>query len=215
MSDVLSFALLSEGTSDRALVPLLRWLVAQHVSPSLEPEGRWVDRHRLPKRAIGVPADRLRSAVTVYACDLLFVHRDEDRAGSDHRQAEIDTWVAAAKPLGAPVVAVIPVTCTEAWLLIDEMAIRRAVGNPNGREPLRLPRSNKVEQVADPKAELFAAMRVATGLSGRRLKSFDFRSARHRISDHIASPADLRRLPAFRRLEAGVVAECKRQGWVP
>ena len=215
MGDVISFALLSEGTSDRALVPLLRWLVAQHVRPTLEIEGRWVDSDRLPKRAIAEPADRLRSAVRVYACDLLFVHRDEDRAGGDHRRAEIGQWVVDANPLSAPVVPVIPVRCTEAWLLLDEGAIRRAAGNPDGREPLRLPRPSKVEQVADPKKELFAALRVATGLSGRRLKSFDFRSARHRVGDHIANPADLRRLAAFRRVETDVVAECDRQGWAP
>jgi hypothetical protein len=38
-----------------------------------------------------------------------------------------------------PVVCVVPVRMMEAWLLIDEMAIRRVAGNPNGRIPIELP----------------------------------------------------------------------------
>lgn len=53
---------------------------------------------------------------------------------------------------GARVVPVIPGRMTEAWLRLDEAAIRRVAGNPNGRTKLGLPKLHEVESVADPKA---------------------------------------------------------------
>jgi hypothetical protein len=53
-----------------------------------------------------------------------------------------------------PVVCVIPVKMTEAWLLIDEKAIREAAGNPKGRQPLNLPKPSKTEELSDPKETL-------------------------------------------------------------
>jgi hypothetical protein len=43
---------------------------------------------------------------------------------------------------------------TEAWLLIDEKAIREAAGNPKGRQPLNLPKPSKTEELSDPKETL-------------------------------------------------------------
>ena len=53
---------------------------------------------------------------------------------------------------GMPVrhVLVIPVRMTEAWLLIDELALRRAAGNPNGRNPLDLPALKDLEALPEP-----------------------------------------------------------------
>lgn len=101
--------------------------------------------------------------------DLLFVHRDANNAGADARQREIDLAVAAA--LNAPrFVAVIPVRMTEAWLLLEETAIRKVVGNPNGRVPLDLPTPREAERRPDAKQILNDALLAASETTGRRRK---------------------------------------------
>jgi predicted ATPase len=68
----------------------------------------------------------------------LFVHRDAERELLEKRVAEIHSVVseAAQTKLVPPVVCVIPVRMQEAWFLFDESALRRAAGNPNGKQPL-------------------------------------------------------------------------------
>jgi hypothetical protein len=214
MGDTLRFTLLAEGTSDLALLPLLTWLLRQHVSPDLEPAGQLVDKYRLPPGAMATDRDRLRSAVDVFPCDVLFLHRDADRETREARVEEINRWLADAHPLSvAATVAVIPIRTTEAWLLTDESAIRQAAGNRNGSVALSLPKPSKVEAEADPKATLLTALRVASERRGRRLKSFDAYAARTRIGECMADPSTLRELAAFRQLEADVLAVCSANDW--
>jgi len=92
---------------------------------------------------------------------------------------------------------------TEAWLLFDEHAIRRAAGNPNGRDPIPVP-FDRVENAADPKSILHDVLRSASGLSGRRREKFDVRRAVHRVAEYIDDFSSLRRLSAFLRLESEV-----------
>ena len=42
----------------------------------------------------------------------------------------------------------------EAWLILDEAAIRTAVGKPDSRIPLHLPTPREAERRADPKGIL-------------------------------------------------------------
>ena len=89
----------------------------------------------------------------------------------------------------------------EAWLLFDISAITRAAGNPHGRQSFNMPPLRQIEYLADPKATLYEILRNASGLSGRRLESFNQRVALHRITDYIEDFSPLRTLSAFRRLE--------------
>jgi len=57
------------------------------------------------------------------------------------------------------VVPAVPVRMTEAWLLFDEAAIRRAAGCPNGSMPLELPSLKTSEDIPDPKTILHEALR--------------------------------------------------------
>jgi hypothetical protein len=111
-------ALLGEGTSDRALLPILRWLVAQISSADIRLE--WVDSSRFawPRRTL---AEKVRLALLACPCDLLFVHRDADNQHPALRHAEIANAVGTQR-----FVAVVPIRETEAWLLIDESAIAHA-----------------------------------------------------------------------------------------
>ena len=102
------------------------------------------------------------------------------------------------------VVCVVPVRMQEAWLLIDEAALRKAAGNPNGTQPLAMPDGQKLEALADPKQHLRDLLRQASGLRGRRLKRFNWRSSAHRVAEMIGDFGPLYKLAAFRRLAAEV-----------
>lgn len=101
--------------------------------------------------------------------DVVFLHRDAEAQGSDRRHKEIRIAVEALS-MGPPVVPLVPVRMTEAWLLLDEAAIRRVAGRPSGRRPLNLPRPVDIERVPDPKHLLADCLAEASELSGRRLR---------------------------------------------
>jgi hypothetical protein len=98
----------------------------------------------------------------------------------------------------------------EAWLLIDEQAIRYAANNPRGHNQLNLPSLSALETQPDPKAILHTLILEASGLSGRRLKNFkksEQRQAPHRVAQYIREEigfAALRQLSAFAALEADI-----------
>jgi hypothetical protein len=141
----------------------------------------------------------------------LFVHRDAEAQSPDDRRAEI---LNAAQHLerNPPAICVIPVRMTEAWLLLDEAAIRSAAGNPRGRLPLNLPPLASIERVADPKETLFQAIRTASEHSGRRLRSLRVEERRHRVAE-LMNTELLRDLPAFQILEAELKTTAMTNGW--
>jgi hypothetical protein len=102
---------------------------------------------------------------------------------------------------------------TEAWLLLDEAAIRSASGNPRGRLPLNLPPSASIERVADPKETLFQALRTASEHTGRRLRSLRVEERRHRVAE-LMDYELLRSLSAFQSLENELTTTLTVNGWV-
>jgi hypothetical protein len=186
-------ALLGEGTSDRALLPILRWLVAQISSADIRLE--WVDSSRFawPRRTL---AEKVRLALLACPCDLLFVHRDADNQHPALRHAEIANAVGTQR-----FVAVVPIRETEAWLLIDESAILAAAGRARESSPLELPPTRRIEDVSDPKRRLHDTLRPAHAAVGRRARRFDPATAAHRVADLVEDWSPLRELSAFQRLE--------------
>jgi hypothetical protein len=150
--------------------------------------------------------ERVRLAVENYPCDILFVHRDAERQSPEDRRAEI---LNAIQHLGnnPPAVCVIPVRMTEAWLLLDELAIRSASGNPRGSQPLNLPVPNSIEYDANPKETLFQALRIASEQAGRRLRDLRVEERRHRVAE-LMNYELLRNLSAFQSLENELVLTC-------
>jgi hypothetical protein len=185
--------LLSDGTTDQALLPILRWLLGQHSTTPFEQS--WADLRRWPRRPVKL-AGRVDAALDLYPCDLLVVHRDAEREPPENRLREI---VEATRDRAMPVVCAVPVRMTEAWLLFDEAAIRRAAGCPNGTMPLNLPALKNAESVADPKEVLHEALTVASNLSGRRRKQLhpDIR----RLADLIDDFSPLRIVRSFHAFE--------------
>lgn len=184
-----------DGATDRALRPVLEWLLSQFLP--VQSRGFTVQ--------VAAPGanlqDRLKRAIQEYPCDMLFVHRDAEREPREKRLEEIRR---AAIATGLPAcVPVVPVRMTEAWLLIEEGAIRRAAGNPNGEASLPLPKVASLETVADPKKLLRSCLIQASEKTGRRLQQFerDLPDRVQRVAELISDFSPLRQLPAFRGFE--------------
>ena len=193
-----SATLVTDGSSDRLLKPLIELLFSEHTDLPYQvncAEG-------LPPLAGGLQS-RIESALELFPCDFLFVHRDEEGVGTAIRQQEIDSiWPAGEQT--TVLICVIPVRMTEAWLIANAKPIRLAVGNPNGAEVLDLPAAKDIESSPDPKEILFTALITASGLNARRKARFNPHQFRHRVSELTDDLAPLRMLASFKHLEAQV-----------
>lgn len=199
------YTLLADGSSDRALIPILTWLLQQYY-PDCAIQSEWADLGRLRKKPDSL-VKRIEWSSDLYPCDVLFIHRDAEKEPRESRVIEIKRAIAKTtlRPLPTTI-SVIPVRMQEAWLLFDVAAIRKAASNPHGKEPLDIPPLKKLEQLADPKKTLYELLRKASGFSGRRLARFHSAFYAPRVSEFIASFAPLRGLTAFRALEADIEA---------
>ena len=196
----IQYTLLSDGSSDQALLPILSFVLRERGAETVEPQ--WADIRRLREPPQALP-DKIRVAYDLYPCDLLFVHRDAERDGHEFRREEIIRALDAAG-MDVASVCVVPVRMTETWLLIDEGAIREAAGRPRGRAILNLPQLRRLEEEADPKAVLRQALRDASELRGRRLRDFPVTQRVRRVAELIGDYSALRGLSAFRALEREV-----------
>lgn len=210
---VLTYTLLGDGSSDEAFLRHIAWLLEQHLSLDIITRPQWADLKRLQPKPSGL-AERIEATVSLYPCNLLFVHRDAERDTPEKRRDEVECAVRQANSTN-PFVCVIPVRMQEAWLLFDERAIRHAAGNPNGKTQLELPTLKQIENLPDPKQVLLKCLRRATELTGRRLNRFrrDESYAARRVADYIEDFSPLRSLPAFQRLESDVEAILAEHGW--
>lgn len=169
---------LGEGSSDRPLGGVVAELFSHH---GVEIDVTAPDFERLPR--VTTVADKVKAtlSLTTEPPDLLIIHRDADSAGSSARREEIELAVTELNT-NCDWLPVIPVRMTEAWLLLDEEAIRRTAGNPRGTMSLSLPAAHEVERRADPKAILREALVTASGSTGRRRSSVARRFNDHRRS---------------------------------
>ncbi|MBI3979909.1 MAG: hypothetical protein HY331_17175 [Chloroflexi bacterium] len=210
---VVRYTLLSDGSSDRALIPLLTCLLCENgVAGAID--SAWADLGRVLRPTRKLP-ERIQQAIQWFPCDLLFVHRDAEAEPWDVRKAEIERARSQALETGIvpPTVCVVPVRMLETWLLFDELALRRASGNPQGREPLPLPRLADLEDVIDPKSVLHECIRVASGLQGRRRKKLSVSDRIHRVANLVNDFSPLRTLRAFRALESEIADTVTANGW--
>jgi len=150
------------------LLPILTWLLKEYLTDR-DVQSAWADLAGLPNLPKKLSfSERIKIAIELHPCDLLFVHRDAETEPRENRVAEIHKAVKeAGKSVSLPIVCVVPVRMTEAWLLFDEAAIRTAAGNPNGKRVLQLPKMARVENEPDPKELLYELLREASELGGR------------------------------------------------
>ena len=192
----LRWTLAADGTSDRALMPVITHLLGS--IPTLQD----IDIVAQFAGFVGFDlARRVQEAVRRFPCDILFVHRDAENAGLDARHSEICAATANATP---NIVPTIPVRMTEAWLLIDARAIRKAADNPNGTIELEMPDVLTLEGIPNPKALMSDLLIRASEKSGRRRRRFTAEIAwrRARVAMLIEDFSALRHLPAFNCVQA-------------
>jgi hypothetical protein len=203
------YALLSDGSSDKMLMPILDWMFRQHC-PNYALESDWADLRRLRCRPKTL-RERIELTLKLYDPDLLFIHRDAEGQAVGQRRQEIAN--ALCDQIRTPAVCVIPVRMQEAWLLFDKGAIRRAAGNPNGRIPLQLPPMENVEALPNPKEILFDLITNASELSPTRRKKLRPQKLAHLISQSIDDFSPLNQLSAFRALEQELSGVVRDAGW--
>lgn len=198
--------LLADGHSDEPLATHVETMFADHgctvriVAPDLgrlrQPPGRRVE-------------DRLRAVLDFdnedSHYDVIVVHRDAEGQDPGLRYQEISDAMSSLS-CTQPHVPVVPVRMTEAWLLLDEAAIREVAGRPTVRTSLGLPRIRDIESVADPKVTLRAALVQASGCTGRRLEQFERRFPDHRrtLLERLDPHGPITELTAWRQLLASV-----------
>lgn len=209
MTDI-RYTLISDGSSDRILIPILNWLLEVLCKESaIQPQ--WADLRGLKNPPKSLP-ERLKCAIDYYPCNFLFIHRDAESQNPSERKREIMTALEESAVI-PPAVCVVPVRMSEAWLLLNDRAIRTAVGRPSGRVQLQLPSADRAEHTPDPKEVLFQALRDASECTGRRLNNLNERVLRYRVAELIDDYSILRRLSAFQQLEDDLTIELKKLGW--
>jgi hypothetical protein len=195
---------LADGPSDLPLARHLEWICAEAGTPvTLTPlDPRFL---RTTGRTV---VERLEFLIEQQSVgDIVFVHRDAEREPPHRRVAEIEAGRLAAG-LDCPVVPVVPVRMTEAWLLLDDAAIRRVAGKPNGRRRLNLPTPAEAERIADPKTRLRDVLTAASETAGRRRTSFvrDFDRHRALLIERLDPTGPVATLSAWQRLLADTAA---------
>ncbi len=191
---------ISDGPSDRALIPHLEWLLRQvGVERPISIEWSELRHLRVVPKSL---KEKIEKTLELYPCELLFVHKDAERDLPASKLKEVETAISKIVGLSLPpFVCLVPVRMQEAWLLFDEDAVRRAAGNPNGRMPLSLPPLKRIESLPDPKDVLYNLLRTASGQSGRRLRQLNVRHGANQVSQFIDDFSALRIVPAFKKLE--------------
>lgn len=208
----LRYTLVTDGSSDIALVPILTWLLREN-GVVYAIQSTWADLSRIPHRKRRRLEDKIRWSLELYPCDLLFVHRDAEREPRENRVNEIATAIQSVLISVPPRICVVPVRMQEAWLLFDEPAINRAAGNSSNRQSLSLPPINRLETLPDPKTELYERLRQASNLRGRRLGGFPVSEYARDVSEFIQDFSALRALSAFAALESELQQIIMQQGW--
>lgn len=195
------FTLVTDGSSDGAmLIPILEWLLRVHF-----PDVGVDIAHANPPGRRSVPTSlkkKIEFALKSHPCDVLFIHRDAEKQPPEIRRGEIQKAVDALDAgTKVPHVCVIPIHMTEAWLVFDESAIRRASGNPNGKVSLTLPGVRKLEDEPKPKSLLHKLLIDASELEGRRRRTFEPEACVRRVARFLDDFSPLRGLSAFQALE--------------
>jgi hypothetical protein len=194
------FVFIGEGSSDDGVIPHLESLCID--AGASEVTGVAPDFRRLPGSVGHTVEAKLRAALALEPeANLVFIHRDADARSGSSRYTEI---AAAVTECGCdqPVVCVVPVQETEAWLLLDEMSIRRAVGRPRGIAKLSLPKPTALERLARPKERLQQVLEHASEATGRRLERIrqDFPVHRRALLQDLPTKGPLEQVPSWLRL---------------
>lgn len=194
------FVFIGEGTSDDGLIPHLENLCIELGAD--EVIGTPIDFQRLGHSPGRTVESKLKAAIQLEPnANLWFVHRDADSRDPQPRYDEIAAAVNACN-LSSRWVGIVPIQETEAWLLLDETAIREVAARPSGRNPLNLPSPRHVEDKANPKELLQEALIRAASVTGRKLPKFraDFSAHRKQLLQNLPTDGSLHEVKSWIRM---------------
>lgn len=201
----INFLLTGEGSSDLNLQSHIESLLIREGFS--EADGESPDLGAFVPRVGHAVHDKLRALVRHYPnVDVIFVHRDADRAGPDLRQTEIEQGAVGVID-HERVIPVIPTRMLETWLLADELALRSVAGNKYGRLVLgSLPPINRLETVPDSKELLCEVLCEASETQGGKLKKFrkGFSQMRARLAIDLDPDGPVSNLPSYQAFRARI-----------
>lgn len=193
----IKFSLVCEGTSDSSMVDHIKTLLVECGASSAS--GECPDLSRLPKPPGNTIKEKVDAVLKLESrLDIIFVHRDADAVGVTSRQNEIISQTSHVN--NVLIVPVVPNKMTEAWLLLDKDKIITASGNRKYRGSIVFPTFRNVEDINDPKDELFKILRELSGLSGRKLDKFNssgIKRARRYLLQNLDVNGDVSRTPSY------------------
>ena len=134
MSRQLSYVLVADGGTDRALVPIIEWAI-HRLDPVVE-----ILEAEFRKRT-GSVRDFLDGFQT--GAMIVFVHRDGENQAPADRLREFDGVDRR------DVVPIVPIRMTEAWLLVSAAAIARAADRPEAA--ITVPAVQHLDTITNPK----------------------------------------------------------------
>lgn len=198
----LRFTLVSDGSSDSTLLSVIEWLL-NDLYPNLPIKGEYADFRGLNQRiSCSDVKKRVQSAKAYYPFDICIYHRDAEKNDINQVYIRKDEILSQLEEQDREkVVCLVPVRMMETWFLTDELAIRKAASNQNGRIELQLPKLNKLETISDSKTMLHDLLKSATGNNSRRLKKFNVEQAVHYVAENTEDYSKLRSLKAFNIFE--------------
>ena len=213
--NVFRYALLAEGNSDDALIPILTWLlkrngvvfdiVSDRVNEALLRP--YPNRCRLSKMGW-----RIQESLEEYAPALLFVHRDADAPKPDSRLEEIKNGCAeAVNEAGISCVCVVPVQELEAWLMADPKAICALCDRPAMLTKVKFPKLRELERLARPKERLEELLAKVDGRNAKERTQAGITAPR--IVEYMDDFSLLLKMPAFAALDKEIAAIIKANGW--
>ncbi|MEU8198602.1 DUF4276 family protein [Microbispora amethystogenes] len=192
----LSCVLIREGPSDDWFLPILLRRALEELVIEAFPACREVQEVRsLPKAGNQSPEPVLAALERERGTfDVVLYHHDGAPPAKSGPVLERmrQTW--KASDFTEPLVAVVPMRETEAWLLADSVALVRALSvRTLGRAPVSGP---EVESCPDPKAVVETLLRDEAGINPR--KSGVLRNFYVSVAE-TAGIGELRKVPAFRQ----------------
>src|SRR4030042_195645 len=85
----LRYTLVTDGSSDALLMPILTWLLI-YLGVARLIDSQWAELRTIRRNRPRTLSDKIRCAMDLYPCDLLFIHRDAERESREKRACEIN-----------------------------------------------------------------------------------------------------------------------------
>lgn len=204
----LVLALYAEGSTDERFLPRIIQRTAEHLLAGygveiLDPFVVNGDIHSQDKK---LQEKLVAAAKETQGYHILIVHQDadapdQDRALRERIQPGLDIVRQESDHHQQNIVPLIPVRMVEAWMLADPIALCQVIPGCSSPDELNLPqKSDQVEHISDPKAEL---KRITSTYQARRRRSrwITYRAKiQERLADEIAIER-LKRVPAYQAFE--------------